>query len=274
MMSRIVANGMIRTNTPIEDHTDEWGLWVKREDKSCTPPGPFFSKARGVYAHVMSRPEKLIGVLDTRHSQGGHAVARACNLLGKECWVFYPELKYEPGPKPPQLAAQREGADLIPLTAGMSAVLYHIAKGRVRDAGGYMMPNALKLAESVAETAKEVPDREFDLVLVPASSATIAAGVIAGLVARGHTTRVIVHLGYSRSMDEVSRYLAEASQCPLGNRVRIVDEMYRYKDKARSGPTPGWPCNAYYDLKAFRWWVKYGKDEVGEGRDVLLWNIG
>jgi hypothetical protein len=54
-------------------------------------------------------------------------------------------------------------------------------------------------------------------------------------------------------------------------RIVIVDENYAYKDQARPGETPPWPCNPYYDLKAFRWWLS-----VQESYDdaVLFWNIG
>jgi hypothetical protein len=89
----VTAGGMLRGRTPVEDHRAAYGLWVKREDLSCPPPGPPFSKARGVYARVASRPEGVIAVLDTRHSQAGWAVARACQVLGKECVNFYPEFK-------------------------------------------------------------------------------------------------------------------------------------------------------------------------------------
>lgn len=271
---------MLSLNTPVEDHLAAYGLWVKREDLACPPPGPPFSKTRGVYARVASRPERVIGVLDTYHSQAGHAVARACQVLGKKCINFYPEFKHEPGPRDPQLRAAALGAELVPLKAGRSAILWHAARKATEAAGGYMMPNALKLEESVTETAKEVPAGRWDLVVVPASSATIAAGVVRGFLTRGVALipTVVIHLGYSRSHDEVRRYV-RASADPAGlladdrwwNSLRIVDEGYGYKDKARPGPTPPWPCNPYYDLKAFRWWTREKTDKNGE---VLFWNVG
>lgn len=276
---RIVAGGMLREGTPIQDHREKWGLWVKREDLACPPPGPPFSKARGVYARVASRKESLIGVLDTRHSQAGHAVARACQVLGKRCVNYYPELKYEPGPREPQLRARSLGAELVGLPAGRSAILYHTAKKQTEARGGYMMSNALKLEESVAETAKEVP-RGFEFeegdvpawVLIPVSSGTIAAGVIKGF---GDTTDFILHLGYSRSHDQVRRYVEEQSGIHgIGCRLVIIDEGYAYADVSRSGPEPEWPCNEYYDLKAFRWWVVNGGAGGGYGGDCLLWNVG
>lgn len=272
------ARGMLRVGTPIEDYRERFGLWVKREDLSCPPPGPPFSKTRGVFAHLEKRPEHLIGVLDTFHSQAGHAVARACQVLGKKCWNYFPKYKSDEGKeylRPPQIASADLGAVLVALKAGRSCILYHQARKDIEEKGGYMMPNALKLPESVEETAKEVPAQPFDWVLIPASSGTIAAGVIRGFgerVERGDIDRMprfIVHLGYSRSETAVREYLYESSG--YNAEVEVIDEGYAYKDVARPGLDPDWPCNAYYDLKAFRWWTTHREEYPG---DVLLWNVG
>lgn len=278
---RIVAGGMLREGTPVDDYRTEYGLWVKREDLACPPPGPPFSKTRGVYAHLKSRPERIIGVLDTFHSQAGHAVARACQILNKHCVNFYPVYKRELDDndppqhelRKPQLSSQSLGAELVGLPAGRSCILFHQARKQTEQRGGYMMPNALKLNESVTETAKEVPAGGwYDQVILPSSSATIAAGVIRGFAERGQhrETTFIVHLGYSRSHDEVRRYVAEKSGW-AEPRLEIVDEGYAYKDKARPGETPPWPCNEYYDLKAFRWWLENRSRYAG---DTLFWNVG
>lgn len=272
---------MLRSNTKVEDYTKEYNLYVKREDLSCPPPGPPFSKARGVYAHLLNRPEELIGVLDTRHSQAGHAVARACQILGKKCINYYPEFKYEPGHREPQVRAKDLGAKLHGLPAGRSCILYHQAKSHCIGLGGYMMPNALKLTESVSETAKEVSNclsYEFKTVIIPASSATIAAGVIQGFhKAVDYDIIFIVHLGYSRSKDEVRKYIGKYSDVNPNN-IRVIDEKYSYKDEARPGPTPPWPCDKYYDLKAFRW-VRRKLKTINEDNKlletpILFWNIG
>lgn len=265
---------MVVEGTPIEHHPD-LGLWVKREDLSC-PGGPHFSKTRGVFPHVRARNEGIIGVLDTYHSQGGWAVAKACAQLGKRCTVFYPVYKHRPKfPfQPQQQAAKDLGADLFPLQAGRSAVLYHQAKRMLAAAhGGYMMPNALKLPESVEETANEVLRMDLppvSRVIVSASSATIAAGVLMGLHQKGRLDmQLVVHMGYSRSEAAVRAYLEKMSGVVGGNIV-VFDEGYSYADKARPGPTPPFPCNEYYDLKAFRWWMR-GREP---GQEALLWNIG
>lgn len=277
-LPKTTANGMLVVNTPVQDYRKEYGLWVKREDRACPYPGPPFSKTRGVYARVKSRPEEVIGVLDTYHSQAGWAVARACQVLGKQCINFYPKYKADEGqpPRRPQEEAFRLGAFLFPLPAGRSCILYHAAKKEVEKIEGYMMPNALKLEESVEETAKEVDRvrgsypflRNPGVVVLPVSSGTIAAGVVRGF---GPAPKYILHMGYSRSPEALKRYVLEASGVPLAS-LSVVDEGYAYKDHADpKGIRPPWPCNAYYDLKAFQWWIRYGRQEY---REALFWNIG
>ena len=261
------------THTPVTYH-DNLGLYVKHEEL-CNPGGPHFSKMRGVEAWVASRPEPVIGVLDTNHSQGGHAVARACHELGKQCRLYYPVRKNERDAplKPQQQAARALGAELIPLQAGRSSVLYHQAKKLV-DRDGIMIPNALKLHESVSETAAEV-DRtlippDISAVLISASSGTIAAGVIRGLA--DACVMTVVHMGYSRSESAVRRYLDTMAECGTSKGATIIDEGYSYADAARMDfEPPDFACNKYYDLKAYRWWVREGQARFGK---CLLWNVG
>lgn len=139
-----------------------------------------------------------------------------------------------------------------------------------------MMSNALKLQESVEETAKEVPDQHFDFVIIPISSGTIAAGVIRGFRDKGIHPTYLIHLGYSRSVEAVLKYLlSKTGLCEQDFKWQVIDEKYQYRDKARPGPNPPWPCNPYYDLKAFRWWVGIGREVFGSlGKKTLFWNIG
>jgi hypothetical protein len=259
-------------NTPLERYP-QFGLVVKREDLCC-PGGPNFSKCRGVYAHIARCPESVIGVLDTSHSQGGWAVAKACKMLGKQCVEFYPAPKATPGWLGEVQHRCRElAAETIPLSAGRSAILYRLARKRLGP-GGYMVPNALKLPESVSETAAEVertklPDVET--ALVSASSGTIAAGVILGLRRKSWPATVIVHLGYSRPQSTVRAYIASWLRPFVPGPVCIVDEGYKYSDVARPGPTPPFPSDPFYDRKAVVWWMKEGRSKYGS---ALLWLIG
>jgi hypothetical protein len=111
-----------------------------------------------------------------------------------------------------------------------------------------------------------------DIVLVSVSSGTIAAGVLWGLRQRKLTMPVIIHLGYSRSLEALRRYIYSYAP-PLASpgAVGFVNEKYAYTEAARPGPTPPFPCNEFYDLKAFRWWMENGRARYGT---ALFWNIG
>lgn len=262
------------SNTPIEKHE---GVYVKREDLSTKKPWPSFSKSRGVFAHIASRTEKVIGVLDTYHSQAGWAVAAACKELGKVCINFYPRYKADGDElRKQQRKAKKLGAKMVPLKAGRSAILYHQARKYMQKHGGYLMPNALKLKESIRETANEVPESAFmyHVVVIPISSGTIAAGVLRGLMRHSPPRpRVYIHLGYSRSHEQVRKYLLEhAPTFPL-KKIRIIDENYSYADVARGNNKPDFPCNIYYDLKAWQWLQRKMKKKF-KGKRVLFWNVG
>jgi hypothetical protein len=307
---------MLRDGTPLEDHLRDHGLLVKREDLSCPPPGPPFSKTRGVLAHVRARWEagvRVFGVLDTFHSQAGHAVAAAVSHINGEhggapgdpgsarCLNYFPvyaaDMAREPQPlaircaeegawvvpRAPQLRSRELGAQLLPLPAGRSAILFHRARRGTELAGGYMMPNALKLPETVEQTAAEVC-RTYDgadLVtqrrleglpwLIAASSGTIAAGVIVGLQRRQIRVPVVIHMGYDRSEEALKDYLLKCGVNP-DMHLRVVNEGYAYRDQARPGPTPPWPCNPWYDLKAYRWWQAVGRGLYNS--HAVMWNVG
>lgn len=264
-------------NTPVTWHP-EVNLYVKHEEQCC-PGGPNFSKTRGVYAHIAKRTEHTIGVLDTSHSQGGWAVTKACMMLGKQPHLWYPAFKQDLDKplKPQQFTAQQLGAHLHPLKPGRSAILYHTASKLLREVSNdfYMLPNALKLPESVDETAAEVErtdiPTDINAVLVPASSGTIAAGVLRALADKN--VAIVVHLGYSRPEDGVRKYLSQMSGITgAGDGVTIIDEGYNYADAAKNDiELPPWPCDKYYDLKTYRYWLKEGQKRYGK---ALLWNIG
>ena len=159
-----VRDTLVRPGTPVDRvRINGEVVLVKRED-ICSPfPGPQFSKIRGVVSHIAARPEQLIGVLDTYHSKAGWAVSYVCRALGKDCINFWPRFKADAFDhlREQQQMSRQHGAVLIPLKAGRSAILYHQARRQLGEVlskynDRYLMPNALKLPETITETAAEV----------------------------------------------------------------------------------------------------------------------
>lgn len=275
---------LVCSNTPVEEVflSDGRKVFVKREDLCCPEPGPGFSKMRGVVEHLANRPERTIGVLDTFHSKAGWAVAQAGAAIGKEVINFWPRYKTDPEgvwlPRHQQQVAQNFGAKLIALTAGRSAILYHRARRILKEQfpGSYLMPNALKLSESIEKNAEEVLHSKGSLfnhgsLLLPVSSGTIAAGVIRGYQNAGLLSsdlRVVLHLGYSRSRDAVVRYVRSASGV-ADAKFEVIDEGYHYADSVTRGDIP-FPSNPFYDQKTWRW-LTLQKDLP---EPIVFWNIG
>ena len=268
--------------TPVDDLDDR--LSVKREDLCSPYPGPAFAKIRGVYAHIAKRPEETIGVLDTFHSKAGWAVAYVARALGKQSLDFYPRYRADGEElREGQREARENGAELYSLAAGRSAILYHRARKESAARGAYLMPNALKLPETVEEVSAEVlrtPNLDrYDHLVISVSSGTIAAGVLAGFARAGAFPRVTLHAGYSRSPEALRRYVASKvpriATWPSGE-VEIVDEGYAYKEPAKGlREPPPFPCNPYYDLKAWKWLREgAGRERTAGARRVLFWNIG
>jgi hypothetical protein len=149
----------------------------------------------------------------------------------------------------------------------------------MQERQGYMMPNALKLDETVEETAREFVDTAgyyamegVEAVLISASSGTIAAGVFKGMCMADWRVPLLVHLGYDRPADMVSHYIQyKAGRGDHRGQISIYNEKYAYKDKARPGPDAPFPCNEHYDLKAFRWYRRIGQTMYNP---VLFWNVG
>ena len=260
-------------STPVELVHD---VYVKREDLCMAGTrGPPFSKMRGVVEHIANRPEEVIGVLDTYHSQGGHAVAYACHELGKRCVNFWPRRKADIGAhlRPQQAAAQALGADLVAIPAGRSAVLYHRAKSELKfSSDSYMMPNALKLPEMVTTTAKEAQQtfREYadvQRVIISISSGTIAAGVLQALDDLEWVGEVVLHMGYSRPVGATIKYVKTMAQRNFEwIQLRVVDEGFAYGDAVKVSVP--FPCNMYYDAKAWKWLMDNPQP------NTLFWNVG
>jgi len=250
---------------------------VKRDDLCSPAPGPSFAKVRGLELHLRGRIEPVIGAMDTLHSKAGWGVAWVCRALKKKAVVYYPKYKGEAGLRENQRRCRDLGAELVPFEAGMSAVLYNRAKtdlNRRYGRASYMLPNALKLQESVNGTAAEVATVPAEMMhdatwLVSISSGTLAAGVIRGLKKAGGTANVVLHMGYSRPKASVWKYLEKKVGTRPKFGIEIVDEGYAYRDRVDT-ECP-FPCNPYYDLKAWKWLAR----EI-ENRETrwLFWNIG
>lgn len=275
---------LIVNGTPWEDYKlDGVTVHVKREDMACSHPGPNFSKIRGLANWINKLPPGIpVGVLDTFHSHGGWGVSYLCAAVNRPCYVFYPVFVKDKGLRYQQQMAQGLGSTLIGLPAGRSAILYHTAKRRlaeITDGQGIMVPNALKVKETIEASALELLEYTpleltYGTWVVSVSSGTICAGVVKGLaqLTGGKDVKVIAHMGYSRSTDAVHHYICKSADEPLWElpKITLLDEHYEYKDKVSTDGIP-FPCNQFYDAKTWRWLEKHAAELE---QPIILWNIG
>jgi hypothetical protein len=242
-------------------------------------------KARGVYAHIQYSKARVFGVLDGSHSKNVWTVAWVCRELGRECVGFWPRTvkdgPYRPQwdkhpPRIPQQKAAELGAHLISLQAGRYTILQAQARRLLAEGwpdDGEMLPNGLKLPETVSEVAAEVVRTklpEKGTMVVAVGTGTIAAGVIRGLNLKGlfRNYETVLHLGYS---SDPTRYIEEKSGVVLDGFASVVDEGYSYKDAAPRGAGAPFPANPYYELKAWVWLMRNVRSLP---QPVVFWNGG
>lgn len=273
---------LIVNNTPWEDYQlNGVTIHVKREDMACSHPGPNFSKIRGLANWINKLPAGApVGVLDTFHSHGGWGVSYLCAAANRPCYVFYPVFVKDNGLRYQQQMAQELGSILIGLPAGRSAILYHTAKrqlAQLTDGAGIMVPNALKVKETIEASALELLEftpleLTYGTWVVSVSSGTICAGVVKGLaqLTGGEGVKVVAHMGYSRSLEAVHSYISKSADEPELPPIEVVDEGYEYKDKVDNADIP-FPCNQYYDAKTWRW---LERNVGGLEQPVTFWNVG
>lgn len=275
MSEQLILENVIRDSPVMEYGVSGSKIWVKREDL-CVDEAKF-SKLRGVLAHLSKRPEPVIGVLDSYHSHGGWGVSYLCQMLGKQVILFYPEIKGEPALREGQVNAVRLGAELYPMIPFKSVVLWYRARTILKEAfgdQGYMMPNGLQLDETIEETCEQVKkvDPKFftgTVWVVSISTGTICQGVVKGLSEMGAEVMVLGHLGYSRKIEPLRKKI-ESGLINSKLSVQYIDEGYSYRD-AVAFEVP-FPCNKYYDLKAWKYLCENVHDF--DGLDILFWNIG
>lgn len=276
-----MTHNRVIDNTPWEVYPlNGTDIHVKREDLCSPYPGPAFSKVRGLEHHLARLAHKgltTIGVLDTFHSKAGWGIAWLCEGTPLTCINYYPRYKGETALRENQEHSSSLGAILQALPAGRSSILWHIARRHLLayNPTALMLPNGLSLRWAARATAAELlrstpTDLLYGTWVVSVSSGTLAEGVARGLlqaISRGQATlpRLILHLGFSRSHTTITNTVNYPPYL-----TTLVDENYEYREPARGIAAP-FPCNPYYDLKAWKWLTEHVRELT---RPIIFWNIG
>lgn len=286
----------IKHNTPVEEH-EYSGIkyFVKREDLACKRPGPPFAKVRGLYPVLLNLQKEgvtTVAYMDTAISMAGWGISYFTSLLGMKSILYYP--KYKGGFKYRQEAYlklwEKYGATVIPIEKPQLLMINrNMAKKHLREnfPGAVMLPNGLAFPETVAEVAKEVEslrDLNIKTIVTCAGSGVMTAGILRGLalyelpkIDALISVRVHKEANMKKSFEKILKLAGVPKKGHLFCRgvsatVRnftVISGGYLYEERPLI-ESP-FPCNPYYDLKAFEYMCK---NIHNLKPPVLFWNIG
>jgi len=261
-------------------------VYVKREDLCCPKQGPPFAKLRGLYPEMLRLKNEgvtVVGYVETSISMAGWGVAWMAKELGMKCIIFCPE--YKGGRLPGELKLHKMkweqfGAHLIYQKAGRATINFYKARKIMREkySGGVLLPLGLRLEDSVKAVSEEfqtVPEKFLSGTLVVCvGSGTMLAGILKGLSYRKEIKNLDI-IGVMCYYGNVIRKIKKIKEKAITMLVqphsfRLVSSCYKYTDKVTGVKAP-FPCNSYYDLKAWEWLCDNVNNLKGP---ILFWNIG
>jgi len=272
------------SDTPVERHIiDGKSILVKREDLSCPPPGPCFSKMRGLFMHMLKLQRSgvtTVGYVETAISMAGWGVAWIARELGMKSVIFDPQYS---GKHPARKVHESHRvkwneleAIVIPMKPLMAKVNFNIARKMLCNADETVLPLGLPLSETVVETAKQVQYTDLSdvkTIVVCVGSGTICSGILAGLKSNKSISIIGVVSRRCKSMNKYKSIKQKAGL--LDGRLldtigfELINTNLGYIDKVDID-TP-FPCNPYYDTKA----LKFALDNYNKlDKPILFWNIG
>ena len=272
---------LFREHTPIKKYNLKGrDIYVKRDDLFGIHPAPPLAKLRGtklILEKLQSKGINTVGISDSRVSKAGQGLAVLCSYRDPPMTaiVAYPKYKNQVELYPQQKIAQKCGAELYPIRANMTSVMYYQARNYVeKQCDGYMMPKYLICNETVQNVAKEAQGVPEDLLggslVICAGSGTITAGVICGLKKLPEQIFVISVGAHRNKRQTILRLLYKYGRYfALPPQLKVIIYPIDYYEE-EIGDCP-FPVHPNYDAKAWKWL----KDNLEILKDpILFWNIG
>ena len=276
--------------TPIIDYDK---VWVKREDLCFSPPAPPFSKCRGILSHFKTLKEQgieTVGYVDTTISMAGWGVSWACREVGMKAVIFGPTYKKKPSTYETLVQHWRRweemGAEIIPIQATRTGVNWYIGRRILKEKYGekaLLLPLGLPFAETIEETEKEFVKTIRSLPTPPKTivlcigSGTICSGIWRGMnqLEMRDTKLYGITCHNAILAEEKIKRIEEKSgvktnglfKSPIS--FQVILSVYNYTSRPKENAP--FPCNPYYDLKAWEWLMQ-NRSQLEE--PILFWNIG
>ena len=268
--------------TPLEVYRVESRIvHVKREDMCCRNFGPPFSKMRGVYKHLLRLKKEgcsTIGYVDTKVSMAGWGVAWCAKHLGLRAVVFDPQYQ-DAGDVLPLHRKKWEqfGAEIVPIQPSRMSIVHARAEKIFREKFGQkaiLLKDGLPFDETIEETSKQwrrTAERiKPRTTVVVVGSGTICAGILSGWNGEGDIVGILCASKLvEKKQSSILRRAGVLHGGLFGVRLQLVDPGWTYTEPSLSDCP--FPCNRYYDLKAWQWLVENINRLEGP---ILFWNIG
>jgi 1-aminocyclopropane-1-carboxylate deaminase/D-cysteine desulfhydrase-like pyridoxal-dependent ACC family enzyme len=287
----------LRKNTPIERYeVNGCTLFVKREDCACDEPdAPHFAKVRGLVPHLNTLKRDgvhTLGYMDTAISMGGWGLAYFAHKLSMQTVIYYPA--YKSGYKYNQ-------SEYIKKWIALNAIIHPIERPNVyrinianakrhfatAHPDGHWIQDGLRFDETLEAVSQEahatIAELQPQTIVVNVGSGVMLAGIMRGIILAKHHCDKIIGVLAHKQLKEIHRKRDVLQMADLAEgmhffttRLRsvtthfeIVPGSYLYHEPALI-KCP-FPCNKYYDLKAFEWlYPRISKFE----QPILFWNIG
>ena len=272
-------------DTPVEEHTIEGKAFlVKREDLACPPPGPPFSKIRGLWVHMQKLKQSgvtTVGYVETAISMAGIGVAWVGKELDMKAIIYDPQYSPNHPARATHESHRRKwkefGAEIIPLKPLMTKINFNIARKLLaEDHERVMLPLGLPFQETVEETAQQVVKTDLTgikTIVVCVGSGTICAGIAKGVSRLRIRPKIIGVMCRTGNRDQKKKNVAQKAGVEFdglfGIQLDIINPGWEYID--REEITPPFPCNPFYDQKALRYLLDHYNRLV---KPLFFWNIG
>lgn len=291
-----VQSIFVRENTKIEQYQEQGiSYFVKREDLAIIPPGPPFAKIRGLSVYLEKIKQKgitTVGHMDTAISMAGWGLSFLAQQIGIDVILYYPEYKEDWNNQKVRTAIWKKyGASVYPIQhPSRHRVNIYRAKKHFHALypNGVFLPNGLQFPETVIAVEKEacqtIMDTKPKTLICCVGSGVMLAGILRGIFLAGSSVERIDAILIDNKMNAKTKkknILSLAGIVPFGilptiptikqvtNQLTIFSGKYGYHDKAKQ-KSP-FPCNPYYDLKAF----EYLCENITKlPQPILFWNIG
>ncbi|MBU2249421.1 MAG: PLP-dependent lyase/thiolase [Gammaproteobacteria bacterium] len=282
----------ILQDTPIKKYQLSAGeVFVKREDLACPPPGPPFAKVRGLLPTLTRLKQEgiqTVGYMETTVSMAGWGISYFCKKLdGLKAVIFVPKYTAPKDNQSYQFKKWKQfGAEIewIDKPTRMQINFYKARKILTKYPNSAMLPLGLSFVETTHEVAKQVAlfNRKYESIVINIGSGTMAAGLLLGL--SNLKMDSIVYGIFCAPKDILKMHkkifaAAKLSNAPSSGgfnllkketvRLNLIDAGYEYTQKEEV-ECP-FPCNPYYDRKAWAWLLK-NYDNLK--KPILFWNIG